>query len=85
MSTGSCLHLGRILWRLRSSGGSRGYRFARMNETAKKGDAEPLAFVIDKDSETSVNEGRADVTFPGVKDVFYNPVQEFNRDLRCVE
>lgn len=56
-----------------------------MNETAKKGDAEPLAFVIDKDSETSVNEGRADVTFPGVKDVFYNPVQEFNRDLRCVE
>ena len=31
---------------------------------------------------TSISEGEAKVTFPGVKDVFYNPVQEFNRDLR---
>lgn len=31
---------------------------------------------------TSISEGQARVFFPGVKDVFYNPVQEFNRDLR---
>ena len=31
---------------------------------------------------TYISEGQAKVFFPGVKDVFYNPVQEFNRDLR---
>jgi len=31
---------------------------------------------------TFISEGQAKVFFPGVKDVFYNPVQEFNRDLR---
>jgi len=30
---------------------------------------------------TYISEGQAKVFFPGVKDVFYNPVQEFNRDL----
>lgn len=32
---------------------------------------------------TVITEGKARVRFPGAKDdVFYNPVQEFNRDLR---
>lgn len=32
---------------------------------------------------TMISEGKAKVCFPGAKDtVFYNPVQEFNRDLR---
>merc|ERR550519_7240 len=28
-----------------------------------------------------VKEGQAEILFPSEKDVFYNPVQEFNRDL----
>ena len=32
---------------------------------------------------TLITEGQAQVCFPGSEDnVFYNPVQEFNRDLR---
>jgi tRNA G26 N,N-dimethylase Trm1 len=32
---------------------------------------------------TLITEGKAQVRFPGSEDnVFYNPVQEFNRDLR---
>lgn len=31
--------------------------------------------------ETVVKEGKASVLFPGANEVFYNPVQEFNRDL----
>lgn len=32
---------------------------------------------------TLITEGKAQVCFPGSEDnVFYNPVQEFNRDLR---
>merc|ERR1712002_388821 len=30
---------------------------------------------------TVVKEGQAEVLFPSLNDVFYNPVQEFNRDL----
>lgn len=33
--------------------------------------------------ETLIREGRAAVVFPGGNEVFYNPVQEFNRDLTC--
>lgn len=38
----------------------------------------------DKSSaEPTITEGQACVCFPGSRDaVFYNPVQEFNRDLR---
>ena len=28
-------------------------------------------------------EGRAKILFPNENEVFYNPVQELNRDLRC--
>lgn len=37
---------------------------------------------IDKTPFTAVTEGKAEVLFPSSHDVFYNPVQEFNRDLR---
>ena len=33
---------------------------------------------------TKVVEGRATIVFPSKNEVFYNPVQEFNRDLRCI-
>ena len=36
---------------------------------------------MDENGWTVVQEGRAQVLFPSKKDVFYNPVQEFNRDL----
>ncbi|XP_064478026.1 tRNA (guanine(26)-N(2))-dimethyltransferase-like [Ornithodoros turicata] len=36
---------------------------------------------LDKTPRTSVKEGKAEVLFPSTHDVFYNPVQEFNRDM----
>ncbi|KAK8782526.1 hypothetical protein V5799_016138 [Amblyomma americanum] len=36
---------------------------------------------VDKVPQTSVTEGKAEVFFPSSRDVFYNPVQEFNRDM----
>ncbi|OCT90479.1 hypothetical protein XELAEV_18019094mg [Xenopus laevis] len=33
--------------------------------------------------ETIIHEGKASVIFPSTNQVFYNPVQEFNRDLTC--
>ncbi|XP_060037783.1 tRNA (guanine(26)-N(2))-dimethyltransferase isoform X2 [Erinaceus europaeus] len=33
--------------------------------------------------ETMVTEGAAQIAFPSANEVFYNPVQEFNRDLTC--
>ncbi|XP_067170691.1 tRNA (guanine(26)-N(2))-dimethyltransferase-like [Apteryx mantelli] len=33
--------------------------------------------------ETLITEGRARIIFPSANEVFYNPVQEFNRDLTC--
>nr|XP_003468399.1 tRNA (guanine(26)-N(2))-dimethyltransferase [Cavia porcellus]XP_013006376.1 tRNA (guanine(26)-N(2))-dimethyltransferase [Cavia porcellus] len=33
--------------------------------------------------ETLVTEGAAKIVFPSANEVFYNPVQEFNRDLTC--
>lgn len=34
-------------------------------------------------SHVKITEGRASILFPSSNEVFYNPVQEFNRDLRC--
>lgn len=34
------------------------------------------------DGRVEVTEGRAHILFPDSNEVFYNPVQEFNRDLR---
>nr|XP_031363515.1 nascent polypeptide-associated complex subunit alpha, muscle-specific form-like [Lonchura striata domestica] len=33
--------------------------------------------------ETLITEGRATIVFPSANEVFYNPVQGFNRDLTC--
>ncbi|NXK15644.1 TRM1 dimethyltransferase, partial [Herpetotheres cachinnans] len=33
--------------------------------------------------ETLISEGRATILFPSANEVFYNPVQGFNRDLTC--
>ena len=32
-------------------------------------------------SYTTVREGKAEILFPNAESVFYNPVQEFNRDI----
>ncbi|XP_074836535.1 tRNA (guanine(26)-N(2))-dimethyltransferase isoform X2 [Carettochelys insculpta] len=36
-----------------------------------------------KTGETVITEGKARIIFPSANEVFYNPVQEFNRDLTC--
>merc|ERR1712013_831689 len=38
-------------------------------------------FIQNSEGWTVVKEGQAEVLFPSLNDVFYNPVQEFNRDL----
>uniref|UniRef100_D6RFC0 tRNA methyltransferase 1 n=1 Tax=Mus musculus TaxID=10090 RepID=D6RFC0_MOUSE len=35
------------------------------------------------DPVATVTEGAAKIVFPSANEVFYNPVQEFNRDLTC--
>lgn len=55
----------------------------KMKGVGGDGDGE-ACFVVDTRPFTSVTEGQAEVLFPATHDVFYNPVQEFNRDLRCV-
>ena len=49
-----------------------------------KGNNEPqeVEFKVNTEPSTFVTEGKAQVHFPTSQDVFYNPVQEFNRDLR---
>ncbi|XP_062979339.1 tRNA (guanine(26)-N(2))-dimethyltransferase isoform X2 [Elgaria multicarinata webbii] len=37
----------------------------------------------EKNGETLITEGKAKIIFPSANEVFYNPVQEFNRDLTC--
>lgn len=36
----------------------------------------------DKSCHVEIQEGKAKILFPNSNEVFYNPVQEFNRDLR---
>lgn len=43
------------------------------------GDGAAAAGVLQ--GETVIKEGKASILFPSANDVFYNPVQEFNRDL----
>nr|XP_020011503.1 tRNA (guanine(26)-N(2))-dimethyltransferase isoform X2 [Castor canadensis]XP_020011505.1 tRNA (guanine(26)-N(2))-dimethyltransferase isoform X2 [Castor canadensis] len=51
---------------------------AMENGTGPCGEKLPLAA-----QETTVTEGAAKIAFPSANEVFYNPVQEFNRDLTC--
>lgn len=48
---------------------------ANSSETSKD------LFTVDKTANTIVKEGSSEVVFPNSQDVFYNPVQEFNRDI----
>ncbi|XP_077380885.1 tRNA (guanine(26)-N(2))-dimethyltransferase isoform X2 [Festucalex cinctus] len=59
------------------------------NPTSDVTVAEPAAVERQEESplvgpgETVVKEGKAAILFPSANEVFYNPVQEFNRDLTC--
>nr|KAF6402798.1 tRNA methyltransferase 1 [Rousettus aegyptiacus] len=55
-----------------------GYPAAMENGTMPCGEKRPP-----EDQETTVTEGAARIVFPSANEVFYNPVQEFNRDLTC--
>ncbi|KAM5309281.1 tRNA (guanine(26)-N(2))-dimethyltransferase isoform 2-T2 [Glossophaga mutica] len=65
----------------------------RSMEGQPQGSANPTAMVNSTVScgeklppetqETTVSEGAAKIAFPSANEVFYNPVQEFNRDLTC--
>ncbi|XP_049576596.1 tRNA (guanine(26)-N(2))-dimethyltransferase isoform X2 [Syngnathus scovelli] len=48
---------------------------------AEKQEEPPLVGLLA--GETVVKEGKAAILFPSANEVFYNPVQEFNRDLTC--
>ncbi|TNN41273.1 tRNA (guanine(26)-N(2))-dimethyltransferase [Liparis tanakae] len=50
-------------------------------EHAASEEASPAA--AQRPGETVVKEGKAAILFPSANEVFYNPVQEFNRDLTC--
>ena len=55
----------------------------KMKENSNERDQQnEMKFEIDTVPYTTVKEGKAEVQFPSTQDVFYNPVQEFNRDLR---
>lgn len=49
---------------------------AMVNNTVSCGEKLPP-----ETQETTVTEGAAKIAFPSANEVFYNPVQEFNRDL----
>lgn len=51
---------------------------AMENGTEPDGEERPPGF-----QETTITEGAARIVFPNANEVFYNPVQEFNRDLTC--
>jgi len=53
----------------------------KMATDIKNGICHTARFSQQSDGWTVVKEGQAEVLFPSLNDVFYNPVQEFNRDL----
>lgn len=55
------------------------------NDQDLKNDVEQKLSTTTTTTTTTLTEGKATVTFPGESTVFYNPVQEFNRDLRLVD
>lgn len=57
----------------------------KMSGEAEQENGQQSRTSANETSFNTVTEGKARVSFPGSKDdVFYNPVQEFNRDLRYV-
>ncbi|KAH0629648.1 hypothetical protein JD844_011877 [Phrynosoma platyrhinos] len=51
---------------------------AQSPKAGTSGGCEPI-----KNGKTLITEGKARIIFPSANEVFYNPVQEFNRDLTC--
>ena len=51
------------------------------SEMSKKG-GETMPQQSEQGGHVEIQEGRAKILFPSSNEVFYNPVQEFNRDLR---
>ncbi|KAM6941145.1 tRNA (guanine(26)-N(2))-dimethyltransferase [Lycodopsis pacificus] len=86
-------------WSLGSAAAGRGLRSMEpLNTTPEVPTAKPPAECVslaptDTDEETRpagllpgetvIKEGKAAILFPSANEVFYNPVQEFNRDLTC--
>jgi tRNA (guanine26-N2/guanine27-N2)-dimethyltransferase len=50
-------------------------------EVKKAGDAEPLVETWQGEQYTVIKEGQANILYPAGHQVFYNPVQEYNRDM----
>ena len=71
----------RIIWRkvsllLALTSRTVAFRYVRSMETGAS------TANVESPQTVEITEGRARVVFPNSNEVFYNPVQEFNRDLR---
>lgn len=86
-------HVRAVLWLSLTLRSACGLCRVRSMEGQPQGSASPTAMVNSTVScgeelppeiqETTVTEGAAKIAFPSANEVFYNPVQEFNRDLTC--
>ncbi|KAM9514139.1 LOW QUALITY PROTEIN: tRNA (guanine(26)-N(2))-dimethyltransferase [Guaruba guarouba] len=63
--------------------GSLRRRFAMDGASPNGSGAPPSPEGSPRAGETLISEGRATILFPSANEVFYNPVQGFNRDLTC--
>ncbi|XP_057565172.1 tRNA (guanine(26)-N(2))-dimethyltransferase isoform X2 [Hippopotamus amphibius kiboko] len=82
-----------VLWLNLTLRSARGLCRARFMEGQPQGPPDPAAMENGTKpsgeerppevQETTVTEGAAKIVFPSANEVFYNPVQEFNRDLTC--
>jgi len=52
------------------------------NNTSQSAETNLSSVITTENSKTVVTEGQAKVYFASAQDVFYNPVQQFNRDIR---
>lgn len=72
-----------LCWNLGIIAGRRGLRSMEASQDMKmptsKASTEATTDLLP--GETVVKEGKAAILFPSANEVFYNPVQEFNRDL----
>ena len=80
-----------VLWLSLTLRSARSICRARFMEGQQQGPPDPAAMENGTEhrgeefppeaQETTVTEGAAKIVFPSANEVFYNPVQEFNRDL----
>ncbi|KAB7499090.1 hypothetical protein Anas_04441 [Armadillidium nasatum] len=57
------------------------FKNTKVKEQKMEEEDDSLGFTVDANADTCVTEGLAQVNFPSSRDVFFNPVQEFNRDM----